>query len=169
MAPWIVHPNGKPGRAAVGLPVRRDLTILIVEDLENDAVLLQMALKRAGIKDHVKVVDDGEEAIAYLHAKGKYRDRAKFPFPDVLFTDLKMPRMSGFEVLEWLRSHRECSIIPIIVMSASRLEEDVRKAYELGANAYLAKPGRLEELQNIIKVAFEFWALCEKPAPLVQS
>ncbi len=147
--------------------MRRDLTILIAEDSENDALLLQMALKRAGIKERVYVVADGVEAIAYLRGEGKYKDRSKFPFPNVLFTDLKMPRMSGFEVLEWLRSHPECFIIPVIVLSASQLDDDIRKAYQLSANAYLVKPGKFEDLQKILKLAFEFWDKCEKPTPPV--
>ncbi len=147
--------------------MRRDLTILIAEDSENDALLLQMALKRAGIKERVYVVADGVEAIAYLRGEGKYKDRSKFPFPNVLFTDLKMPRMSGFEVLQWLRSNPECFIIPIIVLSASQLDDDIRKAYQLSANAYLVKPGKFEDLQKILKLAFEFWDKCEKPTPPV--
>src|SRR5581483_1836116 len=147
--------------------MRRDLTILIAEDSENDALLLQMALKRAGIKERVYVVADGVEAIAYLRGEGKYKDRSKFPFPNVLFTDLKMPRMSGFEVLQWLRSNPECFIIPIIVLSASQLDDDIRKAYQLSANAYLVRPGKFEDLQKILKLAFEFWDKCEKPTPPV--
>ncbi len=143
--------------------MNRNLTILIVEDDENDMMLLKMALAKEGIKNPLQVVRDGYEAIEYLRAEGQYKDRAKFPFPSVIFTDLKMPRMSGFEVLAWLRNHPECSVIPVIILSASNQDADVKRAYQMGANAYLVKPSQISGLQEMVKTAFDFWALCEKP------
>src|SRR5688572_27052731 len=96
-----------------------ELTILIAEDTENDAELVRIALRSIEVKNPVEIVPDGQAVIDYLCAKGKYRDRAAFPFPSVLFLDLKMPRLNGFEVLGWLRDHPECSIIPVIVLSSS--------------------------------------------------
>src|SRR5258708_6317532 len=110
-------------------------------------MLLRLALNRCGIKNPVQIVTDGQEAIEYLQGAGKYHDRSQYPFPSVIFTDLKMPRVGGFEILEWLRAHPECSVIPVIILSASRLEADVQRAYQLGGNAYLVKPSKLEDLE----------------------
>ena len=139
------------------------LTILIVEDDPNDALILKKALAREGIKHTIQVVPGGQEAINYLQGQGQYSDRSQFPFPSVIFTDLKMPRISGFDVLHWLRTHPECSVIPVIILSASKLDEDIKRAYQMGANAYLVKPTQIRDLQQMVKTAFDFWALCEKP------
>ena len=143
--------------------MNRNLTILIIEDDPNDVVLLKRALNRENINNPVQVVNDGKEAVHYLQGEGKYHDRTHFPFPSVIFTDLKMPRMSGFDVLDWLKNHPECSVIPLIILTASKMEEDVRKAYQMGANAYLVKPSSIGELQEMVKTVYNFWALCEKP------
>ncbi len=140
-----------------------NLTILVVEDDENDIFILQSALKRAGITHSVQVVRNGQEAIDYFCANGRYADRAKFPFPKVVFSDLKMPIMDGFEVLDWLRKHPDCSVVPVIILTASQLDSDIRRAYQMGANAYLAKPSSLTDLQQMVKTAFEFWQWCQIP------
>lgn len=139
------------------------LTILIIEDDEMDIGLLKTALRRAGVKDPVFVVNNGEEAIKYLRGEGQYHDRRQSPFLNVIFSDIKMPRLDGFGVLKWLRSHPECAVIPIIILSNSGEDIDVRRAYEMGANAYLIKPSTIQELQEMVKTAFEFWKWCAKP------
>ncbi len=140
-----------------------NFTILIAEDNDDDVNLLKLALTRAGINDPVHVVPNGQEAIDYLCGNGRYDDRAQFPFPKIILTDLKMPRMGGFDVLEWLKSHPECGVIPVIILSASKQDSDIKKAYQMGANAYLCKPARIEDLQEMVKTAFQFWAWCEMP------
>lgn len=145
------------------LGVDRNLTILIVEDDPNDIRILKKAFEREGINNPLQIVPDGHEAVEYLQGKARYSDRTKFPFPSVIFTDLKMPRMDGFEVLAWLRKHPECFVIPVIILSASKLDEDIRRAYQMGANAYLVKPNKISELQEMVKTAYNFWAWCEKP------
>lgn len=154
--------------------MNRKLTILIVEDQPDDVFLLKRALTREGINNPVHVVHDGKEAVDYFQGAGEFSDRSRFPFPSVIFSDLKMPRMDGFEVLEWLRNHPECSVIPIIILTSSKLEADIRKAYALGANAYLVKPSGLDELQAIVRDTYNFWSRCEKPpvprpAPIERS
>jgi CheY-like chemotaxis protein len=140
-----------------------NLTILIAEDDSNDVVILKKALERAGIKYPIHVVPDGQEAVEYLRGAGQYSDRTKFPFPNVVFLDLKMPRMTGFDVLEWSKNNPQCAVIPVIILTASKQEEDIKKAYEMGANAYLVKPSQIGDLQNMVKTSFDFWACCEKP------
>lgn len=139
------------------------LTILIIDDDPNDVLLLRKALTRAEIHDPVQVVTDGFQAIQYLSGEGMYGNREQFPFPSVVFTDLKMPRINGFEVLQWLRKHPDCSVIPVMVLSASKIDADIKRAYQLGANAYLAKPSSMKELVEAVKTAYSFWAHCEKP------
>jgi CheY-like chemotaxis protein len=138
-------------------------TILLVEDEENDAMLVKMAFKKNEILNPVQWVKDGLEAIAYLNGEGDYANRSLYPFPEVLILDLKMPRMNGLELLAWIREHPEYRVIPTIIMSSSRLEADVEKAYNLGANTYMIKPSSFEELARITKLAHEYWAASIKP------
>ena len=143
--------------------MENDFSILIAEDDPNDVMLLEMAIRKNGITNPVNVVRDGEEAVEYLEGKGQYGDRHKFPFPNVIITDVKMPRRNGMEVVEWVRHHPKCSIIPIVMLSGSRIENDVVKAYKLGANSYFTKPTTLDELTELIRLAFDYWIRCEQP------
>jgi CheY-like chemotaxis protein len=137
--------------------------ILIAEDDPNDALLLQRAIKKAGVRNRIHIVSDGEETIAYLGGEGDYSDRGKHPFPSFLWLDIKMPKKNGFDVLGWLQAHPKCSIIPCIVWSSSREERDVRVAYRLGANCFFKKPSTNEEMEKIVKQIFEFWNAAERP------
>lgn len=141
-------------------------TILLVEDDANDVLFLQRALKKNGINNPVSVLSDGDEAIAYLTGVGKYSDRLEYVFPRVIMLDLKMPRRGGLEVLEWLKEHPQYRVIPTLVLTSSKLNEDVMKAYGLGANSYMVKPSNFDELQRMIKTAHEYWSFCLKPEPL---
>jgi CheY-like chemotaxis protein len=141
----------------------RNLTVLIAEDNEDDALFLGRAFRKIGLKNPVQILTDGGEVMKYLKAEGKYADRQKHPFPGVLFLDIKMPRVSGFQVLEWLREHPECRVIPTMIFSSSSQPQDVTRAYQIGANAYFVKPNTLEELQEMLQYAYEFWARCAKP------
>jgi CheY-like chemotaxis protein len=122
------------------------LIILVADDNEDDAFLLQEAFKKAGVANRLLVVGDGLEAVAYLKGDGVYSDRAAHPYPDVLLLDLNMPRMNGFEVLEWLRKDSQCRRLVVHVLTASCRDEDVRRAYDLHANSYVMKPTRVDEL-----------------------
>ena len=143
--------------------MNKGFPILIVEDDENDALILQRALRKAGFNDPFHLCPNGRDAVCYLKGEGPYQDREKFQFPRILFTDLKMPVMDGFELLQWLRSHPECGIIPAIVLSASQQESDVKRAYLLGANSYFVKPLDSEQLVSMLRVAFDYWQMCQIP------
>ena len=140
-------------------------TILLVEDDENDATLLQMAFEKNSIANPVQWVRDGLEAVAYLNGDGIYADRSKYPFPEVLLLDLKMPRMTGMELLAWISEHPEFRVIPTIIMTSSRQELDIENAYKLGANTYLTKPIAFDELAKMVKLTHEYWAMSAKPKP----
>lgn len=137
--------------------------ILVAEDNEDDVFILLRALKKAGLENPVHVCGDGQEVINYLKAEGEFADRAKFPFPRMLLLDLKMPRVSGLDVLRWLYEHPECNIIPKVVLTSSREPRDVTEAYKWGANAYLCKPASFEDLQRQLAAMQVFWEFCELP------
>lgn len=138
-------------------------TILLVEDEENDAMLVKMAFEKNNIPNPVQWVRDGMEAIAYLNGEGPFADRKKYPFPEVLLLDLKMPRMTGLELLAWIHEHPDFKIIPTIIMTSSKQEMDIEKAYNLGANTYMTKPCSFDELANMVKLTHEYWAMSVKP------
>ena len=114
--------------------------ILVAEDSDDDIDLLKIAFRRLGVKNPIQIVRDGQEVIDYLSGTGEYADRLRFPVPAIMFLDLKMPRKTGLEVLEWLAEHSECSLIPTMVFSSSSQDSDITRAYELGANCYMVKP-----------------------------
>lgn len=135
----------------------------MVDDSPDDQFLLELAFRKSGVAHHFHALPSGEAALDYMKGSGKYGDRQKFPVPDVLILDLKMHGCSGLDVLKWLRQHPDCAIIPVIVFSSSNLPTDVKRAYQLGANAYVSKPGGLTELVELIQFAFQFWNRCEIP------
>ena len=142
----------------------RNRTILIAEDDENYAMLLQRALRQTGRTDPAHRVANGKEAIDYLAGNGKYADREAFAFPGLLFLDLKMPGLGGFDVLRWMQENPECRVTPTLVLSSSVLERDVELSYALGAHAYLGKPATVDELKRMLVDADRFWAWCVKPS-----
>src|SRR5687767_6038200 len=108
------------------MEIETPLSLLVAEDDRDDAFILQRAFQQNGLLRPAHIVDDGGEAIAYLHGDGVYADRIAHPFPDVLILDLKMPGISGFEVLEWLNEHPDYRVIPSIVWSSSADRRDVK-------------------------------------------
>jgi CheY-like chemotaxis protein len=141
------------------------LRILMVDDLEEDIFFVRRALDKCGLKVFFHGVKDGQEAISFLQGEGKFVDRQQFPFPSLILTDLKMPGMDGYAFLEWLQTHPACKAIPTIVLSSSSLKQDVQRAYDLGANAFMVKPGASEEMVKLMARAHDFWASCEIPDP----
>jgi CheY-like chemotaxis protein len=141
-----------------------EFPILIAEDDENDAIILERALRKVGFANPFRFCRDGTEVLEYLQAQGRYANRQEFPFPRVLITDLKMPKMGGIEILKWLYHHPECNMIPKIVLTASQQACDIQEAYQWGANSYLVKPGGYERLTEMLKLFFDYWNMCEKPA-----
>jgi CheY-like chemotaxis protein len=124
---------------------------LLAEDDENSALLMSEAFVKAGVENPLRVVADGEEVIAYLRGVPPYQNRAEHPLPFVLLLDLKMPRKDGFEVLEWVRKEPALKRLIVIVFTSSNRAADADRAYELGANFYLTKPGSFKELIEMTK------------------
>ena len=121
-------------------------TILLVDDSDNDRVLMRLAFKKASFNWPMLELCDGEDAIAYLKGDGPYSDRKQFPLPTVMLLDLNMPKKNGFEVLKWARAQEAFKRLQIIVLSASTRQDDVKRAYYLGANSFLVKPSTTNEL-----------------------
>ncbi len=138
--------------------------ILLVEDEENDVMLLQRAFRRAGMVNPLQVVRHGDDAVAYLEGTGVYADRAAYPLPVLVLLDLKLPRRTGLEVLEWVKGQTGVKKIPIVVLTSSKNDSDVDRAYELGANSYLVKPVSFETLLELVKSLELYWlVLNERP------
>ena len=104
------------------------------------------------------------EAVAYLGGEGDYADREEYPFPDLVLLDLKMPRLDGFEVLQWIRTNPVTKTLPVVVLAGSSFRADVRRALELGANSYAVKPAKFEELQVLIDQIADVWLAREEVA-----
>lgn len=138
--------------------------MLLVEDDDHDIFFVRRATETSNGGHTVHVVHDGAQAIEYLRAEGIYADRERYPWPNLILTDLKMPGMDGFELLQWLHQNPYSAVIPLIVYSSSNLEADVRRAYRLGANAYIKKPGSVSELAQTLGLIYDFWSRCEIPA-----
>lgn len=138
---------------------------VLVEDSHADVLLIRRALSRVGTQVALNVVPDGDAAVAYLSGVGQYADRAAHPLPDLLLLDLKLPRRSGFEVLEWLRAQAGLRRLPVVVLTSSRHSGDVARAYDRGANSYLVKPVDFEGLVELLKTVDRYWGdLNERPS-----
>lgn len=131
-------------------PVDYKLNILLTEDNSDDVFFFQTAFKKAGTTGVLHAVSDGMEAMAYLSGEGIYSDRDNYPFPDVLLLDLNMPQMNGFEVLEWIRRNAKCRRLMVHILTSSGREADVQRAYDLGANGYIVKPTRIDQLVALV-------------------
>lgn len=136
-----------------------DCTILLVEDNPDDVFLITRAFKKANLVNPVQVVDDGEKAIAYLAGEAGYSDRGRFPLPVLTLLDLKLPRRSGFEVLQWVRAAPGLNRLPVVVLTSSAEVVDVNHAYDLGANSYLVKPVGFDALFDMVKVLQPYWLI----------
>jgi len=125
--------------------------ILLVEDCTEDASLVMRAFKKWGITNTVHVAADGEQALDYLSGNGRYTDRAQFPLPSLALLDLKLPQMSGFDVLQWVRSRNDLGNLPIIVLSGTKDPAHFEEAQRLGANGCVVKTLDLAELYELIQ------------------
>ena len=141
-----------------------DGMILLVEDNEDDVFLMKRAMKMAGVTNPMVVVSDGEQAIDYLAAEGKFKDRQTFPMPAVVFLDLKLPLRSGHEVLGWIRGQPTLESLVVVVLTSSDEPSDLRRAYSLGANSYLVKPLTPKQLTNLADAFNWSWLKFDKPA-----
>ncbi|MEB3281577.1 MAG: response regulator [Lyngbya sp.] len=134
-----------------------DYSILLVEDDANDILFVQRAFRQANLKNPIRIVKDGEQAISYLKGDDEYANRDLYFLPTLILLDLKLPRFSGLEVLEWIRGQPHLRRIPVVILTSSRETVDVNRAYEIGANSYLVKPVRFEELTKMMEIIDAYW------------
>jgi CheY-like chemotaxis protein len=149
---------------STGRPDDARTVILYVEDDENDVFFARRAFSRATPEVLLSVVSDGLEAESYLAGEGAFADRAAHPLPALVVMDLKLPKKTGLEVLEWMRGKPELRTIPVVFLSSSTERGDIERAYRLGANAYLSKRGDLQGLEAMAR-AMAAYARTADPAP----
>ena len=135
------------------------VTVLLAEDNVDDVILTQIAFKKARLANPLEIVRDGVDAIGYLKGERQYADRKRYPFPMLLLLDLRMPKVTGFEVLTWLRDNPTLKHLPVAVMTSSADEPDVDRAFELGADSYLIKPPNAEALLALVQRLKAYWLI----------
>ena len=132
----------------------KQVEILLVEDNEGDIRLTQEALKESKLDNQLSIVKDGEEALEFLHKKGKYKDAAT---PDLVLLDLNLPKKNGREVLEEVKRDPALAMIPIVVLTTSQAEEDIVKVYAEHANCYIQKPVDFNRFMEVVHSVESFW------------
>jgi CheY-like chemotaxis protein len=138
--------------------------ILLVEDDPRDVELTTTALEEYNLVNEVVVVRDGSEALDYLYCRGSFDTRPN-ENPAVMLLDLKLPKVDGLEVLRQVKSDERLKMVPVVVLTSSREEQDMLRSYSLGVNAYVVKPVDFHEFINAVKELSVFWAIINQPPP----
>ncbi len=141
----------------------KEKIILLVEDNPDDVMLTLRAFEKSKIKNKVIIVGDGEEALDYLFCKGTYKLRNPFDYPSVILLDLKLPKIDGFEVLKAIRADEATKLLPVVILTCSREEQDVLNGYKLGVNSYIRKPVDFEKFFEAIQTLGLYWLLMNEP------
>jgi two-component system response regulator len=143
-----------------------DKTILLVEDNPDDEVLTLRAFKKSDIRSPVVVAHDGVEAIDYLFGEGAHKGRDVAALPQLVLLDLNLPRIAGLDVLRRIRHDGRTKLLPVVMLTSSREEEDVIRSYSLGANAFVRKPVDFEAFLDAVRSLGLFWLLLNEPPPV---
>lgn len=137
--------------------------ILIVEDDPRDAELTLRALKKNNLANNVYVAEDGEEALDFFFCRGKFKERNFKNPPKVVLLDLKLPKVNGLELLRQVKGDKRTSHIPIVIVTSSREEPDIKEAYQLGVNSYVVKPVEFDNFVNAMSSLGLYWLLVNQP------
>lgn len=140
-------------------------TILLVEDNQNDVDLTLRALKKNKILNEVRTMKDGVEALDYLLCQGKHSGRDPKDMPAVVLLDLKLPKLSGLEVLQRLRADERTKLLPIVILTSSKEEQDLISGYKLGANSYIRKPVDFTQFNTAVQHLGLYWLVLNEPPP----
>ncbi len=140
------------------------INILLVEDNPDDVELTLLALEKNNIANPVKVVRDGQEALDYLFYKGKY-EGADHNLPNLILLDLKLPKVDGIDVLHEIKGDRKLKLIPVVVLTSSKEDNDILKSYDLGVNSYIRKPVDFDQFVDTVKQIGFYWLLINEQAP----
>lgn len=143
----------------IELPVE----ILLVEDNPNDEELTLRALRKYNLANQIYVVRDGAQALDYIYCEGEYAKRAKTDLPKVILLDLKLPKVSGLEVLAQIKKDAQTQSIPVVVLTSSDQNPDIQKAYSLGANSYIVKPVDFDQFTECVRQIGLYWLLLNQP------
>ncbi len=139
-----------------------EIEVLLVEDNETDAELTIRALKRKNLANNLVWVKDGEEALEFIFATGRYAERKILDLPKLVLLDLRMPKVDGMEVLRKIKADERTNKIPIVVLTSSKEDEDIVESYNLGVNSYVSKPVEFEEFTNAVSTLGLYWMLLNK-------
>jgi two-component system response regulator len=137
--------------------------ILLVEDNPRDVELTLRALKKRNLANRLFVLEDGVDALDFIFARGKFAERESHHHPKVVFLDIKLPKMNGLEVLRAIKSNPETQGIPVVMVTSSREDPDIKTAYELGANSYVVKPVEFEAFQDAMLQLGFYWLMVNQP------
>jgi CheY-like chemotaxis protein len=144
----------------------RSAVILVVEDDENDVLFLQRAFQKVGVRQELQVARDGQEAIDYLSGVGRFQNRQEYPVPCLVILDLKLPKKNGLEVLAWLRQQEDLADMPVVMVTSSDQDHDLKRASAHGVEAYRVKPVSFEELVRLAgEIREEAEDHCKDAAP----
>ncbi|HET9184391.1 MAG TPA: response regulator [Candidatus Angelobacter sp.] len=141
-------------------------TVLLVEDNPSDVFIVQRTFQKLQLPGSLQVAADGDEAVAYLSGSGRYADRERYPLPALVLLDLKLPRRSGFEVLEWLKAQPILGRVPVVVFTSSRQPSDINRAYDHGANSYLVKTVNPRDSEDLGRILCHYWVKCNQQPDL---
>ncbi len=147
----------------------RPAHILLVDDNRMDVELTLNAFREAGLANHIEVAANGRQALDYLLGRSEYADRARFPLPDLVLLDLKMPGIDGFEVLRQLKREPIVKRVPIVVLTSSREEGDQALSYDTGANSYLVKPVSFAGFVEVVRGITSYWLTLNVGPPLADA
>lgn len=147
----------------------KDKVILLVEDNPDDEELTIRTLKKNHIMNEMVIAHDGSEALDYLFGQGRYSGRDKHDLPVVILLDIKLPKISGLEVLKRIRGDKRTRLLPVVILTSSDEERDLVESYELGANSYVRKPVNFLEFQNAVQNLALYWLILNETPPHIRS
>ena len=141
------------------------IKVLLVEDDPNDEELALVAFRKLGFRNEIKVIREGSEALDYLFGQGEYKEKKPTTSLRVILLDLKLPKVDGLEVIKQIKRRSETKSIPIVVLSSSNHESDVRSSYELGVNSYVVKPVDFDRYVKTVQQLGEYWLVINEWMP----
>lgn len=136
---------------------KRSIVILIADDDAEDRMLLQEAFDESRLKNQIQFVENGEELMDYLNNRNRFSDKSKFPAPGLILLDLNMPKKDGREALKEIKEDEMLRLIPIVVLTTSKAEEDILKTYDMGVSSFITKPVTFDSLVDVMKTLSKYW------------
>ncbi|WP_299823129.1 response regulator [uncultured Pontibacter sp.] len=136
---------------------KKTIVILIADDDAEDRMLVSDALEESRLKNSIQFVENGEELMDYLHHRGKYADPHTYPTPGLILLDLNMPKKDGREALKEIKADDRLRLIPVVVLTTSKAEEDILRTYDLGVSSFITKPVTFSSLVDVMKTLSKYW------------